>query len=261
MGKENETQSGFSETTSLIDFLYIDEARVDSLISQLRNGTLRSVTKTVGTSEGSSVSGKGDLRVVGGQIQHKNRSEESAAEKYDPYHNKIIQLLQDLSLPVQDSIEGIYSGRLVNLRGRVRIRDIQSIKALFPLMLKNQKLFGVTKAIVQNIRGIGDFVQVLNDSIELSMELQDGKRISGNLKENGLSVRQSDLARTYGAELPGEWYVMGILDYTPLQDESSIGAEIQSIENVIDQYTDLVRKFYSKSTYSIIPILIFREIK
>ena len=128
-------------------------------------------------------------------------------------------------------------------------------------MLKNQKLFGVTKAIVQNIRGIGDFVQVLNDSIELSMELQDGKRISGNLKENGLSVRQSDLARTYGAELPGEWYVMGILDYTPLQDESSIGAEIQSIENVIDQYTDLVRKFYSKSTYSIIPILIFREIK
>jgi hypothetical protein len=260
MGKENETQSGFSETTSLIDFLYIDEARVDSLISQLRNGTLRSVTRTVGTSEGSSLSGKGNLQIASGKIKHENKSKESAAEKYDPYHNKIIQLLQDLSLSVQDSIEGIYSGRLVNLRGKVRIRDIQSIKALFPLMLKNQKLFGVTKAIVQTLKGISDFVQVLNDSIELSVELQDGIRISGNLKENGLSVRQADLARTYGAELPGEWYVMGILDYTPRQNRAFTGPKIQSIENIIDQYTDTVRALYSESAYSIIPVLIFREI-
>ncbi len=261
MGKENETQSGLSETTSLIDFLYVDESRVDSLISQLRNGTLRSVTKTVGTSEGSSISGKSDLKVVGGQIKLENQSEESAAEKYDPYHNKIIQLLQDLSLPVQDSLEGEYSGRLVNLLGKVRIRDIQSVKALFPLMLKNQKLFGLNKAIVQTIKGVSDVVQALSDSIELSVELQDGIRVAGNLKESGLSIRQADLARTYGAELPGEWYVMGILDYTPRQNGTSIGAAIQSIENIMDQYTDAVRSLYSASTYSIVPILIFRVIK
>ena len=127
-------------------------------------------------------------------------------------------------------------------------------------MLKNQKLFGVTKAIVQTLKGISDFVQVLNDSIELSVELQDGIRISGNLKENGLSVRQADLARTYGAELPGEWYVMGILDYTPRQNRAFTGPKIQSIENIIDQYTDTVRALYSESAYSIIPVLIFREI-
>ena len=32
---------------SLIDFLYVDETRVDSLISQLRDGTPRSVVKMV----------------------------------------------------------------------------------------------------------------------------------------------------------------------------------------------------------------------
>ena len=80
------------------------------------------------------------------------------------------------------------------------------------------------------------------------------------MKENGLSVRQADLARTYGAELPGEWYVMGILDYTPRQNRAFTGPKIQSIENIIDQYTDTVRALYSESAYSIIPVLIFREI-
>ena len=59
MGNENQTQPEFFEGSALIDFLYVDNERVDSLISQLRNGTLRSVTKTIGTSEGSSVSVRG----------------------------------------------------------------------------------------------------------------------------------------------------------------------------------------------------------
>lgn len=37
---------------SLIDFLYVDETRVDSLISQLRDGTPRSVVKMVEDSTG-----------------------------------------------------------------------------------------------------------------------------------------------------------------------------------------------------------------
>lgn len=262
MGKENETQSGLSETTPLIDFLYVDEARVDSLISQLRNGTLRSVTKTVGTSEGSYIAGKGDLQVIGGQIRHESTSSGSAAENYDPFHNKIIQLLQDLSLPVQDSISGEISGRLMNLIGKVRIRDMQSAKALFPLILKNQKLFGLSKAAASPIKGVSDFIQAMSNSIELSMNLQNGVRISGNLKENGLTIRQTDLARTYGAELPGKWYVMGILDYTPFPNTAEEPtAAIQSIENIVDQYTDALRKLYSESNYSIIPILIFRTIE
>ena len=57
MGQKDETKPILSESQTLIDFLYIDNERVDSLISQLRQGTLRSVVKTMGTSEGSSASG------------------------------------------------------------------------------------------------------------------------------------------------------------------------------------------------------------
>lgn len=63
MGKEDKTQLELPESSSLIDFLYVDKERVDSLISQLRNGTLRSVTKTIGTSEGSFMSGKGNIKL------------------------------------------------------------------------------------------------------------------------------------------------------------------------------------------------------
>ena len=67
MGNENQTQPEFFEGSALIDFLYVDNERVDSLISQLRNGTLRSVTKTIGTSEGSSVSAQGGIGIASGK--------------------------------------------------------------------------------------------------------------------------------------------------------------------------------------------------
>lgn len=261
MGKENETQSGFSETTSLIDFLYVDEARVDSLISQLRNGTLRSVTKTVGTSEGSSVSGKAGMPpLLGGQYLHKTETDESAAENYDPYHNKIIQLLQDLALPVKEAVEGGYTGRLVNLKGKVKIRDIKSIKSLIPIMMKNRKTFGITGDIAPTLKGMGDLIQAFEDSIDLTVELTNQIKISGSLKEQGLSIRQSDLARTYGVELPGDWYVMGILDSNTLSSKTNTQKMGQSIETLIEQYTDAVQMLYAQAPYSIIPILIFREI-
>lgn len=262
MGKENETQSGFLETTSLIDFLYIDESRVDSLISQLRNGTLRSVTKTVGITEGSSVSGKlGVPSVLGGQYIHKNKSDEAAAENYDPYHNKIIQLLRDLDRPIQETVFGEYTGRLVNLKGKVKIRDIKSLKSLFPVMLRNKKMFEIPSNIAPILKGASDLIQVFDDSIELTITLMNETRVSGSLKDKGLAIRQSDLTRTYGVELPGDWYVMGILDSIVPYNKANLPKQNQAIETIIDQYTDTMRKLYAEAAYSIIPILIFREIK
>ena len=81
MGEENKAQSELFESQTLIDFLYIDNERVDSLISQLRQGTLRSVTKTIGASEGSSASG-GVNAPISGKIEHSNLSNETASEKY-----------------------------------------------------------------------------------------------------------------------------------------------------------------------------------
>ena len=54
MGQINTADSGIPKAKTIIDFLYVDKERADSYISQLRQGTLRSVTKTLATDEGSS---------------------------------------------------------------------------------------------------------------------------------------------------------------------------------------------------------------
>lgn len=141
MGKEDKAQLELSESSALIDFLYVDKERVDSLISQLRNGTLRSVTKTIGTSEGSFMSGKGNIEVVSGKIGSKNKTKEEASEEYDPYHSQIIGLLNDLSISPLQSLPSLCSGKLVCIQAPIKIRDLRSIKKLMPVLEKNSKFF------------------------------------------------------------------------------------------------------------------------
>ncbi|MDY2965195.1 MAG: hypothetical protein SOR58_03235 [Megasphaera massiliensis] len=262
MGQENKTRSELSESSSLIDFLYVDNDRVDSLISQLRNGTLRSVTKTLGTSEGSAISGKGTIEVISGQYSSKNKSKEEASEQYDPYHSRLITLLNDLRIPPLEELPPLCDSRLACIQASIKIRDLRSIKTLFPFVEKNFKIFNLQndKGTRESLKLVSSMVQSMDDSIQLSIQF-DSNLISGTLREGCLSVRQSDLNRIYGVSLPGQWYVLGILDSQPQPQFQPIDNIANgSIEYAIDAYTDAINQIYSHSQYGIIPILIYREI-
>ncbi len=262
MGKENQTQSEFFENSSLIDFLYVDNERVDSLISQLRNGTLRSVTKTIGTSEGSSISGKGNIEIVSGQMSSKNKNKEEASEQYDPYHSLLITLLNDLNISPLTMLPKSCDSQLVCIQAPIKIRDLQSIKKLLPFLEKNARLFKIPndKNTKETLKLVSSMIQSMDDSIELSIHF-NGNLINGTLREGCLSIRQADLNRTYGVILPGQWYVLGVLDS---QTQSSFADNVysqDSIESMIDACTTAMNQIYSNPQYGIIPILIYREIK
>ncbi len=261
MGKEDETRLELPESSSLIDFLYVDKERVDSLISQLRNGTLRSVTKTIGTSEGSFMSGKGNIGVASGRIGSQNKTKEEASEEYDPYHSQVIGLLNDLSIAPLQSLPPVCSGKLVCIHAPIKIRDLHSIKQLMPVIEKNQKFFQLPND--RNIKGIIkamiSMIQSMDDSIELSIRFES-TLISGTLREGCLSIRQSDLNRTYGIDLPGQWYILGILDSHSHNDSSHTDSTPDSIESAIDACTEAINQLYSNAQYGIVPILIYREI-
>ena len=143
MGKKEQARPKFPES-QLIDFLYIDKSRVDSLISQIRNGTLRSVTKTTGTSEGSFVSVEGGIpSVLSGKREQSLESLGQAAENYDPYHSQILALLNDLSIAPLVELPEHATGQLVVLNVTVNIRDIRSVKAITPLIVKNRKMLKI----------------------------------------------------------------------------------------------------------------------
>ena len=261
MGTKDETESILPNTGTLIDFLYVDKDRVDSLISQQRNGTLRSVVKTTGASEGSSISGKiGIPNFANGSIYQKQNNENKASEEYDPCHSQLAGLINDLNIIPSDSLPEVCSGKLVLLRANLAIRDLASIKAIMPIFSMDSPILGQKYSkTTKNILKLGEnIIKVLPDSITLTITFR-GTNINGTLKEEGLSIKQSDLIKTYGVDLPGNWYVLGILD----SDESSKEMQttnISSMENLLDSYARVLTTMYSMSKYKIIPVLIFRTI-
>ena len=258
MGKEEQTRSELSES-KLIDFLYIDKSRVDSLISQIRNGTLRSVTKTTGTSEGSSVSAEGCIPpIASGNYGHTSKSHINAAENYDPYHSQILNLLNDLMIEPLDVLPEHSIGRLVILNATINIRDIRSIKAITPLIIKNKKLLKIPSDRNTNefFRLVDDLVKQMDDAIDLTVSF-NGDSVKGVLQESSLCIKPADINRTYGVQMPGSWYILGILDSVvqPINPPSA-----ESFESAIDAFTNAIRQIYSQPPFTIIPILIYRAI-
>lgn len=100
MGKDNLDQQQPSEPIQikpeLVDFLYIDSERVDSFISQIKNGTLRSVSKTNATLQGSSSNAgvEANIKILKGSIGAKEQIDNSVSstENYDPFHKQVIDL-------------------------------------------------------------------------------------------------------------------------------------------------------------------------
>jgi hypothetical protein len=119
MGAKDKKQSILSEASSLIDFLYVDKERVDSFISQTRNGTLRSVTKSIGTSEGSAVSCKvGVPAIAKAMCNHSQESFGNSSENYDPYHSQLMKLLADLEIHPLDELPKPCTSKLVLLKSK-----------------------------------------------------------------------------------------------------------------------------------------------
>lgn len=73
------------------------------------------------------MSGKGNIKLVSGKIESKNKTKEEASEEYDPYHSQIIELLNDLSIPTLQSLPSLCSGKLVCIQAPIKIRDMHSI--------------------------------------------------------------------------------------------------------------------------------------
>lgn len=256
MGKEKASDTQVLSEQSLIDFLYVDKERADSFISQIRNGTLRSATKTTGTSEGSSISAKGSVKVAEASTSHTNMSKAKAAEEYDPYHSQLIQLLNDLGVEPTDNLPVTCAGKLMLMRSQIKIHDFESIKSIMPIMSKNLSAFGfkADRSTRDMMRMLAEIISQMSDSISLTLDV-NGINVTGTLKSAGLSITQSDIGRTYGIRMPGEWYTLGIVDTVDIPAQPLIAS---TIEDAIDIVSSATGKFFSQTRYKVIPILVFR---
>ena len=92
---------------------------------------------------------------------------------------------------------------------------------------------------------------------ELSME--DGAVFSGQLKPDNLTDSEEIIFTNYGELLPGEWNVLGIIDY---QKDDDFQNDDDDPMKMMAQFSGVIKKLLSKRniTGTIIPILIYREL-
>ena len=167
-------------------------------------------------------------------------------------------MLNDLSIAPLVELPEHAVGQLVVLNATVNIRDIRSIKAVTPLIVKNKKLLKIPSDKNTNdfFRLIEDLVKQMDDAIDLTANF-NGHTIKGVLQESSLCLKPADITRTYGVQMPGSWYILGILDSA---SQPADPPSADSFESAIDAFTNAIRQVYSQPFYTVIPILIYRVI-
>lgn len=258
----------------LIDFLYVDQHRVDSFLSQLGKGTLRSFTSTNEASEYTDGLIGADVKLA--QVSRTKHTENkySGQKVYDPYHSQLLELINALGLECLTSMPGTCHGRLVMLKGSIGIRDNRYIKSLFPKLINNDEFLkaitgsfsaGNSSRTQKNaerqqarslMKIVGDMVSTMNDTVSLSVTALNCK-ISGVIREGCLTSRLDELTTVYGSEIPGEWFICGILDTASEINEEVTGNDFYiAMDHVIRSFDESVMK----TRYKIIPILIYRTV-
>ncbi len=268
MGKSSPKEAQNPVTGPLVDFLYIDRERFDSFISQITTGTLRSVTKIQNTSESSSHSIAGDVKVLRGEISKAQTSGVGSAEKYDPFYWQVINLLNTLSTNAIKMIDdGLLDGpKLATFKGKLTVRDSNSIGSISSSLVRNPTFFGISakdREAKNNIKMMDELIQLLPNSISIGIELEDKNIISGTLNPSGLKINKADIVQQYGATLPGSWFIFGIFDYS---QSDAVNSDIKFsptegiISNLSDKYSNTLNSLCSSGPYKIIPVIIYRAV-
>ncbi len=266
MGQTEATRSELHAITEVLDFLYIDTDRVNSIISQVNCGLLKEVNITISGSSGASKTHEQSIQyIIGGKTGSSDRqdSTHSSQRSSIPYHHSIIQLLQTLRIPISCELQKSEKGRLVVLQGNLSIYSSDAFNVLMSSLSSEKdsaKLFKQNPQTFKQIKMmINTWLKSLNGAVSLKLICKNGT-VTTVIKEQYLQIRSSDLNLMYGKTLPGEWCIFGILDYN--NNTSEISPNISTIEEAIEAL-NLVMKSVSHDQfkeYSIIPILIFRSV-
>ena len=267
MGQTNDNQQQSSEPiqtkAELVDFLYIDSQRVDSFISQLKNRTLRSVSKTNATLQGSSNSSEitVDAKVLKGSFSGSEQTDNtvSSTENYDPFHKQVIDLINALQYD-EINPNGYNEAQLGFVTGHIVIRNLSIFTDIVPVVFKHKNVFGaLDKSAKENLKAMVDLINASPSTIDLSVSTDAGDMISGTIIEEYLNIPIGSILKNYGTSLPGKWSVIGIFD-TSTPKLVTNDAEQVTVESMVDTYSETMNKFFASSITKVIPLVIFRVI-
>lgn len=258
------TESSISQVKEIIDFLYIDEDRVNSLISQINNGTLKEVNQTIIATTTTKGQIKFGPNIINKTNQETEASTSSALRKFDPYHYQLIELLNNLSIPITDEIPSQILGKLILIKATIRIRDSKNIKnslSIFDAKGDPFKIKTTQDKFVKIKQAINLWANLRNEAVTLTAVCSNGY-MTGVLNPQYLKIRSSDLSLMYTETLPGEWLILGIAD-TVVQNPIYVKPDDSraSIDQALTELNKVLHTINEIGKNTIIPIMIFRNIE
>lgn len=251
--------------TGLIDFLYKDLSRIESLFAQLFHGSLKEIAATESFGTSSSNTFKAGLHAVEGSKTSEKQKIDTLEKRIDPHDQKILDILKYLNLPqVSYNLPSNPIGQIFLIKGNINIRDYQTIKDAIPIILSsftipNSNVKLSKKELNEQKKFIESLFKLVPMGLELEIKMDDNTTLIGFLKEQFLTESPNDLLKIYGNQLPGQWYCLGIIDSIKQLETDT---EVSDLRQSIDQFAMAIKELYNQENieYAITPILIFREL-
>lgn len=259
---------------SIFDFLYLDNTKIKSFYAQLtRQGSLTTIKENHGlqTTESKEAT-VGVPTITGGKLsnlQTTNRGDERLYDGIPTMPREMIDKLDELGF-IERELSAENVGKLVLLQGKLNITDVDTLKNLIEPSLKLdtiQRSKSASSKQKQAIRQSSDENKILVElikaipyALEATLFVND-QSVWMTLNRNEMVGNPHDINLKHGNILFGEYYVLGVLDAIPYDDEMpSVNDEwrlalltiVAELKNTMGRRTN---------HYGITPIAIFRVIK
>ncbi len=247
----------------IVEFLYRDMERLTSLYAQHFGGNLLEIASMSSGSETGVNHIGGSVAVFGGHIEQSSTNTVGETHKSDPHDMRILKLLNELSLPVTRAhLSGLIEGKILILQGELYIRSYALINEVMDLIAVPE----IAKQIPEfhdasiSLSAIKAMLNSLPLGLELELENSKAQRLVGPMRPEALLIPPNDLMRTYGTKVPGEWYVLGIVDAINTRSAMSESDELSAL---LDHFAEIAATIMrpQKVMHRIIPILIYRYLE
>lgn len=297
--KKSDKEKEAKEGNSVFDFLYSDDIRISTLLSQFNNfGHLTNITHEnsaqkgkhdTGAFEGSgsAIFAKAQMRYEGANI---SSYAESSQRSYNPRWTNTLNFLAEIDsrAMLKHNIMEARIGDLILVNGPIAIKDLSTLEKIWGLpAFKQFAHLGVTEDISANrserrkstqknniqkeikkpseLDLFFDLVKILPHTTQITID--GDQKAWGILKPESLISTPSDFVLKYGGRIPGQWAILGILDAEP--EELIIGGSAKETTNLQDLSSNflgilepIVRQLLGRpaDSFGITPLVILREI-
>lgn len=249
---------------SVFDFLYHDNRRIASFLSQFdNNGLLTGLTEgdsvSKGAKRGKRIGVGGDVALFGGgkvefEVSPGEVGSQTLERVYDPYWTNALTFLDFLEEKnlIQPQIESAGLGQFVLARGRLTMLDLTIFKEAWaldtiqrvmraanepPAVQGNRQERRANKKQGPNSSNqfpsdadvAIELMGILPHTVNATVDTEFGESTWAVLRHEFMVTPPAEMVLTHGSGVPGEWAMLGILNARPDFGESEIQQKIAGL--------------------------------